>query len=332
MPCRSPFRSGKWRTRFALAAGRGISLVPAVACLILLLLVTSPVRGGLPTGIELRDPLLLPSRSAPERLALDGLGRLFVLERNGTRLLRFESDRTWRAFGLGDQGGSRLAHLGSLYGKRGSDLFALDGRGGVLYRFDLDGHWETALSYRGTPGEASSDAVDFALSASGELLLVDRAAGRLLLFDRFGGFQTDITAAGGGDRPLGPTRLALDDEGTAYLLDPAARTVRRYSRQGAALSGWRYDEGLPRGAGQAVCLDLMANRTVALAAGDASWLRLFGPDGRLLFHAEFPAWGGTRITDLVALDDSLLYVARPDQGEVARLAVRHADPADPARP
>ncbi|MBK8231365.1 MAG: hypothetical protein IPK72_12405 [Candidatus Eisenbacteria bacterium] len=332
MPCRSPFRSGPTAPRFRIAGRSGTALLALLSCLLVSLLSPDHARSGIPAGIEVREPLHLPSRVAPERLALDGLGRLFVLERSGTRLLRLEPDSTWRAFGVGDQGGSRLAHLGSLFGKRGSDLFALDGRGGVLYRFDLDGHWETALSYRGAPGDASSEAVDFALSASGELLVVDRAGGRLLLFDRFGGFQAEVTAAGGGDRPLGPTRLALDDEGTAYLLDPAARTVRRYSRQGVALDAWRYDEGLMRGAGQAACVDLLPNRTVALAAGDASWLRLFSPDGVLLFHAEFPAWRGTRITDLVAFDDSLLYIARPDQGEVARLAVHHADPTDPARP
>ncbi|MFN8547935.1 MAG: hypothetical protein U0527_08225 [Candidatus Eisenbacteria bacterium] len=282
-----------------------------------------------PASIELHAPLRTPEGVQPSRLARDGLARLFVLDRSETRLLRLEPDGSWRTFGLAEQGGERLARLGAIYGARGSDLFALDGRDGTLYRFDLDGHWRAALTYG---GDASSlglvDPIDFALTKSGELVVLDRAGGRLLFFDRFGRFVTDL-AAGAPDGPLlAPTRIALDAEDDLYVLDPPAHLVRRFSRQGAPLPAWSFDRGLAPNLGRGELLDLLPDRIVAVAAADGSWLRLFDAEGSLLLESELDSLAGTRAGDLLALDDTLLCLARPSLGEVARLVLRYAQDAD----
>lgn len=269
----------------------------------------------------------------PSRLARDGLARLFVLDRSETRLLRLEPDGSWSSFGLAEQGGARLARLGAIYGARGTDLFALDGREGTLYRFDLDGHWRAALSYGSgaDPDLGLVDPIDFALTKAGELVVLDRAGGRLLLFDRFGRFVTDL-AAGAHEGPLlAPTRLALDAEDDLYVLDPAAHLIRRFSRQGASLPAWPFERGLAADAGRGELLDLLPNRIVAVAAADGSWLRLFDPEGNLLMEGALDFLAGTRAGDLLALDDTLLCLARPSLGEVARLVLRYAQDADSTR-
>ncbi len=285
--------------------------------------------------MSLLSPISAPKGVQPSRLARDGLGRLFIVDRSETRLFRIDPDSMWKSFGLGDQGGSRVARLSALFGARGTELFALDGQTSTLYAFDLDGHWRTALTYApAVEGDELGlvDPVDFVLTKTGELVVLDRVGGRLLLFDRFGAYLTDLAAAGSGDARLrSPTRLAVDDAGDLYVLDPAAGSVLRYSRQGVVLPNWRFDEGLGPKLGRGELLDLLPNRTVAIAAGDGSWIRLFDPAGELLFHAEIPALNGSQLSDLVASADTLLCLARPDQGEVARLAIRYAQDADSTR-
>ena len=275
-----------------------------------------------PGPIELiaRSPWTPPAEIGPfhpEALAADALGRLFVLDRG--RIARIDPDGSARIFSAGDQGGARFAQLVALHAGSGPDLFALEPSRNRLYQFDLDGRLRTQIGYGGED-LGFIDAVDFALDKSGELLLLDRSGGRLLRFDRFGRFLLDLAkGATGSARLESPTRLALDGDGEIYVLDPPGAAVRRFSRQGEVRPSWRYDLEL---ASQAIAgseLAVTSRNQVVVAARDASWIRFFASDGRLLHHhagAEAPS----QITDLIAAD-SLVYLARPKAGRIDRLRI-----------
>jgi hypothetical protein len=258
----------------------------------------------------------------PEALALDGLGRLFALDRSRGTILRITPDGRAVPFGVGDQGGARFPNLTSLFARWGPDLFALDPSAGVLYQFDLDGHLKKSLSYGERPERADLGFVqpsDFGLTRSGELLLLDRAGGRLLQFDRFGEFVTDLAAGlSSENRPQSPTRLAQAEDGEVYVMDPPGVRVRSFSRLGAPGPSWSYGRGLKEDLTRDPLLCVTPQGQVVVAGRDGSFIRFFDREGLLLLHWSNPEPARGPLADLVASPDSVLYGSWPGQGCILR--------------
>ncbi len=278
-----------------------------------------------PAGLDSLPPLRSPQSLGafvPETLAYDGLGRIFALDRSGARISRISAQGSWIRFGVGDQGGDRYPNLTALFAQWGPDLFALDPVAGFLYHCDLDGYFRERISYGDGLSAAGLQFVQpagFALTKAGELLLLDHT-GRLFLFDRTGSFVTDFAAGAAGDQRLqAPTRIALDGNGEIYILDPPGGWVRRFSREGTLQPAWRYTQGLAAaGTTDRPLLGVTPWGHVVVAGSDGSWLRVFDPDGHLLFDHEGPPAAET-FTDLVAAPDSILYWACPARGEIRRM-------------
>lgn len=288
--------------------------------------------GAAPLALRPLESWKAPPPFAPGALAVDGLGRLFVLDSSRGLIARLNEDGTLLEFGAGEQGGARFAQITRLYARSGPDLYALDPSQSTLYQFDWNGHLVDRLTYRMAEEDDLGfvDPADFALTKSGELLVLDRAGGRLLLFDRFGEFVTDLGRGRvGASRLQGPTRLDLDEEGEIFVLDPPARVVHRLSRQGEARASWRYGEGLPNSAAKGAQLAVTSWKQIVVAADNASWVRIFGPDGVLLLHAEVGEADQPRVNDLVAGPDSLLHFARPETGELRRLKLEYPEALRP---
>jgi len=278
-----------------------------------------------PSALEVLAPISSNEKIAPFALAIDDLGRLFALDRENDVILR-SGEKGWVTFSAGAQGGRRLAIIVGL-AALGPDLFALDPVELTLYRFDLDGRLKTPISLR--PGLLSRgietvDAVDFIMTKSGELLLLDRGGRRLLLFDRFGAFVTDLASgATGAERFRSPLELTQDGAGEVYVLDAAARKVRRFSRQGESRPSWSYDDGLSDKVSRGSHIAATPWGQVIVASGDGAWLRVFSSDGDLLRHEEFEDRAGFVVSELVAGPDSVLYLAQPERGDVGRLGLNY---------
>jgi len=259
----------------------------------------------------------------PEAIAVDGWGRLFVLDRAGGRVLRVSPGggppAEWLAFGVGDQGGAFFSNLSRLFSRWGPDLFALDPAAQVVYQFDLQGRLRSQIQLGAGSSEVRlerAQLVDFCLTRSGELLLLDRAGGRLLHFDRYGRFLSDWVT--GETRPLRPARMVQSADGRTQVLDPPTASIHPFTRAGIPLSPWRYDEGVQARISGEPLLGLTPWNQLILAGRDLSWLRLYSTEGRLLLDWRSPAPEKRRATDLAAGPDSLLYFCSPERGEVLR--------------
>lgn len=199
-------------------------------------LVVASTRDSLPAFADLM-PSTADGPASPERLALDALGRLFVLDRGRGRIYRADEAGGWLEFGAGEQGGARMSRIEDLFARSGPDLYALDGEAGLFYRFDLEGRLRAAIDWRSAgPELGAAPPTDFAITSSGELLLLERAGGRLWWIDRRGRLITDLAGGIGGDlHPRAPTGLGLDAAGTIFVLDPPGARILRFTRQGDAL-------------------------------------------------------------------------------------------------
>lgn len=282
-------------------------------------------RPFLACSLEVIAPLRPPASQtafAPESVALDELGRLFVLDRASGRIVRYTRDGTWVQFGAGDQGGVRYPNLTSLYARSGPDLFALAPAAGTLYQFDLDGRLRQTVSYQDGLDRANLgfvNVVDFALDRAGQLLLLDRSGGRLLLFDRFGRFLTDLASgATSADRPQSPVRLALDDEGQIFLCDPPGNWIRRFTPQGTPRPAWRYLPADSSAAGGAPLLCVTPWNQAVVVSRSGAFARLFTPDGRLQLIWRNPKPGIGPVSSVAAGPDSVIYLSCPGRGEIER--------------
>lgn len=293
-------------------------------------------------GVRTLPPLVAPLQGRPflpEALAIDGLDRLFVLDRSRAEIVRVSADGEWLPFAAGAQGGTRFAQLSRIFARWGPDLFALAPATHTLYHFDLDGHLRATLRYGGDAFERTLgfvEAADVQLTKAGELIVLDRAGGRILLFDRFGAYVTDLAAASSA-RPRAPVRMEQDPSGTLYVLDPPSRSIFRFTRQGQPLPDWSYASVLEGGMASAAHLAWTVPGRLIVLARDASWACAFTADGRLesrwRFDQILPELGVSEVTDLVASSDGTLHLARPGTGNIARLRLgaTHVDGASPHR-
>lgn len=300
-----------------LAAGRASAANPEPPSL-------TP-KAPMPLGLVVERALRPPADEGlvtPDRLGLDDLGRLFVLDRAQAEIWRVEADSLWSRFSASEQGGPRSSRATRLCARPGTDLWALVPSTSVLERFDLDGRFlgSIRLALELVPA-GDVEPGDFVLTQSGDLCLLDRAGARVLLFDREGRFLTDWSAGqAGAARPEAPNALALDREGTVWMLDPAAGLVRSWDRRGAPGRSFRFGGGLSPRASAAALLTVL-DAWVVVAATDASWIRFFDFRGEFLFQGEFPTWRGVAAGDLESDTRDRLFLARAAAGEVACVRV-----------
>lgn len=127
-----------------------------------------------------------------------------------------------------------------------------------------------------------------------ELLVADTAGSRLWRADLMSNAVTGMPAA-----PVGPgTALALGPDLSAWVLDPPARQVLRFARDGRLLQTWRVGTALP----SPVALALAdGGATLMLADGlGALWSEQRGP-GSLMRTVAPEAADGLRISSVDAL-------------------------------
>lgn len=138
-----------------------------------------------------------------------------------------------------------------------------------------------------------------------ELLVADVVTGRLWRADLFAGTFTGIA-----DAPVGPsTALALGADGSAWVLDPAARRVLRFARDGRVLQTWRAEREVANPVGFALA-DQGATLLLADGAG-AAWSEQRGPGGIVqIVRPVAPARDGARVSgvDAIAVTPAGLFV------------------------
>lgn len=129
-----------------------------------------------------------------------------------------------------------------------------------------------------------------------ELLVADVATGRLWRADLFAGTFTAVA-----DAPVGPqTALALGPDGSAWVLDPAARRVLRFARDGRLLQTWRAEREVANPVAFALADQ---GATLLLADGAAAaWSEQRGPGGIVqMVRPVAPVRDGARVSGVDAL-------------------------------
>jgi hypothetical protein len=157
-----------------------------------------------------RKPMLVANQGdlgPVSALAVDGVGRLWVLDRRGERLGRIEPGGTSPIVTGGGETGARLAAL-AWDGRR---LIALDTRERLLVAVGPEG------SRRELAAPGLQKPVDVAANPAGGIAVLDSRAGAVLLFDAEGSRLGSLAWSAAGISRA--TAVAYAPDGALYLLD-----------------------------------------------------------------------------------------------------------------
>jgi hypothetical protein len=146
--------------------------------------------------------------------------------------------RLWSADAVGDtlrpaaggEGDATGRFASRVFARSGLKVFALDPWDSRIDRYDLRGVREASLDVSVGP-EDRVEAIDFCLSRSGDLYVLDRTRGDVLQFDDRGRY-VGVRAAAEATGVHAPVALEIDGHGRLYLLDANPPGVLRLETDG----------------------------------------------------------------------------------------------------
>jgi len=158
----------------------------------------------------------------PARLAVDGQGRLLVLDRMKGAVLRLDDNLKVEKTYAGPPGSRGIVD----FKVKGSKLWALDGLAGKVYLFAGDAA-PTAVTLA-FPLEFP---VSLEIDDAGQLYVLDRHAGTVAVFGPQGDFRFDVLGRGKGHGRLWyPAQLLFDWAGRLCVVDEGNSRVDIFSR------------------------------------------------------------------------------------------------------
>lgn len=154
----------------------------------------------------------------PERLALDGEGRLYVTDRlSGNILVSDKAGNILKEIKANEEGffgftDVRVDGNGSVY--------AVDTVGGKVYVFGSGGELVSRFGKKGDIKGEFRFPTSLAVDSRGLIYVLDRHAGNILVFNRSGGLQFTIASPGPKEGQLdNPSYIFIDDEDRVYTID-----------------------------------------------------------------------------------------------------------------
>ena len=177
-------------------------------------------------------------RLTPHALAVDPVGRIWILDRSRGRILRPQEDGNGRSLNVGGREGTAAAPVSDL-AISGAFLYLLEPSGPSITLLDLDGGWRdrvdlaASMDEAGRPGFLASRIL---VGSSGDLWLFEPRSGGLLRFDRRGRFlDAPLEALAGSARTVRIADAALTPQDGIVLLDAVRGGILPLDASGAAL-------------------------------------------------------------------------------------------------
>jgi sugar lactone lactonase YvrE len=300
-------------------------------CLLLCFLVVA--RGEADTPID--SLISLPAWSArdtiggftvtPNAMAVDPLGRLWVLDRARGRVMHVSSERGGSSFAIG---GSRLdLSVADDLASSGAFLYVLQAATPSVSLLDLDGHFRESVDLASAIERSSSSGFlpsRILVDRSGDLWLIEAASGGLLRINRRGRFLDEpLEALSGSLQPARIADAALGPGDELVLLDPTGPSILVLGPDGILRGEHRLEGELRQPASLAV--DRSGSCYVVEATGR---VRVFADRNRLLFDGILPDEPATGPQRVCVIADSILCRADPVRGTIRRWHVRRTGSED----
>lgn len=290
-----------------------------LACVLLLLLAgrvgaTGDSLQALP-GWTPRDPES-QLRLTPHALAVDPVGRVWILDRSRGRVLRPDSLGAGASINVGGLEGRAAAPVSDL-AFSGAFMYLLEPSGPAISLLGLDGRWQERVDLAASLEDAGRRgflASRLLVGSSGDLWLFEPRTGGLLRFDRRGRFlDAPLEALTGSQRAVRIADAALAPDDGVVLLDVVRGGIMPIDPSGAPLPFEALDP--PPQEPASIAVDAGGRRYVLEANGR---LRILEPGGKVAavrFAPGMTAAGSLRAAITV---DHVLCAADPSRAKVWR--------------
>jgi DNA-binding beta-propeller fold protein YncE len=224
-------------------------------------------------------------------------GRIYVLHRGGTPLLRFDAKGKYE-MGWG-AGAFKLPH-GLRIDTRG-DVWITDNTGNTVQRFSPDGKLLQTISEANGPLKSPDDLV---LASNGDIYIADTGNFRICRVTAAGKFLSQWGIKGKGPGEFATAHgLAIDSDNRIYVADRNNNRVQVFSPEGKFVAEWT-GFGNPFGI-------LSKQKTIIVSEGEQHKLVTLNQQGGIV-----DSWGGPEQLKLPHLmdfaTDGTLYVAEVD--------------------
>jgi streptogramin lyase len=224
-------------------------------------------------------------------------GRIYVLHRGTTPLLRFRADGTYeRGWGVGSfklPHGLRIANNG--------DVWITDNTGNTVQRFTPDGKLLLTISEANGPFKSPDDIV---VASNGDLFIADTGNARIVRLSADGKFKHQWGSKGKGPGEFATAHgLAIDSKDRIYVADRNNNRVQVFNTDGKFVAEWT-GWGNPFGV-------LAMGNNVIVSEGEQHKLITLDSNGKVI-----DTWGSPELLKLPHLMDydrkGTLYVAEVD--------------------
>ena len=180
-------------------------------------------------------------------VAVNSKGNIIVLNRGPQPLMEFDAGGKFiRAFGEG-----LFERPHGLRIDADDNIWATDGGGHVVYKFNLQGRIQMVLGVKGTPGEwhpvtplrLFTEPNDIAIAPNGDIYVTQGHGGkgenRVLRFDKNGNHLKSWGKRGSGPGEFDvPHSVVVDAKGLVYVADRGNKRVQIFDADGNYLREW----------------------------------------------------------------------------------------------
>jgi len=215
---------------------------------------------------------------APNTVALDAEGNLFVVDAGHSRIVKFAPDgsvlASWGGNGRGD--GEFLEPFGVVFDAQGN-VYVSDNQRHVIQKFTPDGAFLLSWGGRGTGDGQLNGAAVSAVDAQNRVWVADFGNHRVQVFDADGNFLFKFGSRGNGDGQLYfPNEVAFDAAGNAYVTECDNHRVSKFTPDGTFLLSWDHDFRCLAG------IEVDGQDRVYVADADNSRIQVFDTEGTFI--------------------------------------------------
>lgn len=171
-------------------------------------------------------------------VTIDSSGNIFVLDRDNSRVQKFNSSGTyisqWGSYGSGD---SQFDGARDIAIDPAGNVFVVDTGNNRVQKFDNYGTYIRQFGSQGSANGQFDSPTGIAIDSSGNLFVTDNYNYRVQRFNNNGIYISQFGSIGGGDGEFdGLTRLAVDSTDNVYVVDANNYRIQKFDNSGNYIS------------------------------------------------------------------------------------------------
>ncbi len=171
-------------------------------------------------------------------VAIDSSGNIFVLDRDNSRVQKFNSSSTYISqWGTSGSGDGQFDYARDIAIDPVGNVFVVDTGNNRVQKFDNSGNYISQFGSQGSADGQFDTPNGIAIDSTGNLFVTDDDNYRVQKFDNSGNYISQFGSQGNDDGDFdGLTRLAVDSTDNVYVVDANNYRIQKFDNSGNYIS------------------------------------------------------------------------------------------------